>query len=196
MPEKSITGMARIVSMPQEMLNDAKWYLSQAEQAAIKDPQSFALWREVRATVMFAIASIESFINGNAHVFLRGNGSLDQATKDYLTESRTRYKKGSLETEPNAFVALEEKLTGWTKVMAGKEFPHADKVWKDFKDVLDFRNELVHFKVESSSQVYAKGDVTMANRAVEAAQAIIERFYQTLGNPVPGWVRAAYREIK
>jgi len=195
MPEKSISGMARIVSMHQEMLNDAKWYLEQAEQEAKKDPSSFSLWREVRATVMFSVASIESFINALAHDFVQQNNTLDQTIKDYLTESRTRYKKGTPETEPNVFIPLEEKLIGWTKVLTGNEFPHADTLWENFKKVLDFRNDLLHFKVGKSSQVYANGDVDLARLAVKSAKAIIERFYQCRGETTPGWVHTAYRQI-
>ena len=142
------------------------------------------------------MASIESSINGYAHDFVCRTGTLDQLTKDYLTESRTRFRKGIPETEASAFVSLEEKLLGWTRIMSGNEFPHSDTLWKNFKTVLEFRNTLIHFKVGKSSDVYGNGDITMGRLAIESAQAIIERFYQTIGEAVPAWVRASYQEIR
>lgn len=192
----SISASALIVDMPQEMLNDAKWYLLQAERhVAAGDVAIFVLWREVRATTVFAVAAVESLLNKLAHEHLKRNSNLDPVTRDYLMEQQSQMEDGKLISR-RRLLSLDEKLSGWTKVITGNAFDKSDKVWQRFQEVKDFRDGLMHYKQATTRMVYARGTIEMARQAVESAQAIIQRFYSCWGRPLPPWVTAPYREVR
>ena len=64
----TMTSDVIIVDVPQELLNDAMWHLER-EREHETNPDPFPLWREVRATALFAVTAIEAFINKPWNMF-------------------------------------------------------------------------------------------------------------------------------
>jgi len=186
---------ALLVSMPQEMLNDAKWHLLEAERFDKEEETAvFLRWREVRATAIFAMAAVESFMNTAAHYYVQEHPDLDEHLKDYLQERERRGEDGKV--HKRRYLGIEEKLSEWTKIITGKTFDKSDQTWGDFEEVKDFRHYLIHYKRETTPSVYNRGTVDMARRSVRSAESVVERFYQCWGRTTPDWVHAAYREIR
>jgi hypothetical protein len=186
---------AILVNMPEELLNGAKWHLLQAERYATEGEASvFSLWQEVRATTVFAFTAVESFLNTVADEYVQRNPDLEQVVKDYLTEKRTFMRNGELEN-PERYISIDEKLSGWTRVITGKVFDKSDVVWQNFQKVKSFRDDLVHYKPQTRPSIYDRGTIEMARMAVEAALLVIQRFYACQGHPVAPWVTAPYRKI-
>ncbi|HAK61304.1 MAG TPA: hypothetical protein DCO77_13150 [Nitrospiraceae bacterium] len=175
---------AILVKMPDEMLNDAKWYLMQAEEHAASGA-TFQLWREVRATAIFSLASIESFINWVAHGY-RNQLKHNPEKKEDLSKIEKLISR-----ERN--FTLKKKLIKYARTITGNDFDK-NMIWDEFDELIDFRNTLVHYK--PSVDVYAKSTIEMARKYVKCAQMIIERFYYNWGQPVQPWVNAPYREIR
>lgn len=191
-----MTISAVLVYMPREMLNDAKWHLLEAERFDKEGENAvFLRWREIRATAIFAMAAVESFINNVADEYVQEHPDLDQHLKDYLQERERRGEDGKVH-EKRRYLGIEEKLSGWTKIITGKTFDKSDQTWRDFVEVKTFRHDLIHYKKGTTPSVYNRGTVDMARRSVRSAESMIERFYQCWGKTTPNWVRAAYREIR
>lgn len=187
---------ALLVSMPQEMLNDAKWHLLEAERFDKEEETAvFLRWREVRATAIFAIGAVESFMNNVADQYVQEHPDLDEHLKDYLQERERYVKDGEVRERPR-YLGIEEKLSGWTKIITGKTFDKSGQTWRDFVEVKTFRNDLIHYKKGTKHSVYNRSTVDMARRSVRSAESMIERFYQCWGKTTPNWVHAAYREIR
>ena len=187
---------AVLVSMPREMLNDAKWHLLGAEKFDKEGENAvFLRWREVRATAIFAIAAVESFMNSVADEYVQEHPKLDEHLKDYLQE-REKYVKDGEVRERLIYLGIEEKLSGWTKIITGNIFDKSDQTWREFVEVKTFRDDLIHYKKGTTPSVYNRGTVDMARRSVRSAESMIERFYQCWGKTTPNWVHAAYREIR
>jgi hypothetical protein len=93
------------------------------------------------------------------------------------------------------YIPLEEKLSGWTRVITDNVFYKGDTVWQHFQEVKEFRDDLIHYKPQKRPSVYDRGTIEMARKAVETAITVIQRYYDCLNHPVPPWVTAHYRKI-
>jgi hypothetical protein len=103
-------------------------------------------------------------------------------------------RKGRI-TEKLRYLSLEDRLKYWTKIITGSQFTTGNHEWQEFRDVMEFRDELIHYKPETEPSVYAQGTIDLARAAVRSAEAMIERFFQCNGEQTPAWVHAPYREI-
>jgi hypothetical protein len=174
---------ALLVNMPEELLNDAKKHLIEAERYAVEGEASiFRLWHEVRVTAVFAIAAVESFLNKAADEYIQNNPNLNQSMKDYKKQNR---------------ISLDEKISYWTKVITGTDniLDKNDAIWKQFQEVKEFRNDLIHYKPQKRPSIYDRATIEMARQAVNAAEEIIKRLYVCWSYPVPPWVIAPYRKL-
>ena len=186
---------AVLVYMPWEMLNDAKWYLSEAQRLDKQgEKAAFLRRRGVRVTAIFAIDAVESFMNHVAYKYVEEHPHLEEHVRDYLQERQTYVKDGQVRDGPR-YVGLKEKLGGWTKIITGNTFDKSDQAWTDFLKVKRYRDDLVHYRQRTRPTVYARETVDMAQRAVCSAESMIERFHQCWGKPTPSWVHADYREF-
>jgi hypothetical protein len=186
---------ALLVNMPEELLNDSKRHLIEAERYAVEgDPSIFRLWHEVRVTAVFALAAVESFLNKAADEHIQRNPNLDQSMKDYLSGEQTIIKNGKRKKR-KCWISLDEKISGWTKVITGNIFEKNDAIWNKFQEVKEFRNDLIHYKPQKRPSIYDIATIEMARQAVNAAEEIIQRFYVCWSYPVPPWVTAPYRKI-
>ena len=146
----------------------------------------FPLWREVRATVIFAFTAIEAFMNKVAFYYLEKNEDVDPYIVDYLKERQPIFTNGS-KSYKNKYLSLDAKITDWTKIITGNKFDKSDFVWENFIIIKKLRNTLVHGHPDSE-EIYNDATLEMAQLAVDTVSNIINRFYEYDGKPYPPWV--------
>ena len=176
---------AIITDLPQEHFRDSMMHLEKArEMVGNTDP--FPLWREVRATVIFAFTAIEAFMNKMAFYYLEKNKDIDPFIVDYLKERQPIFKNGS-KTYNKKYLSLDDKITDWTIIITGNKFDKSDFVWQNFIKIKKFRNIMLHGHPDSE-EIYDNATLEMAQLAVDTVSNIIKRFYEYDGNRYPPWV--------
>ncbi len=99
---------AIITDLPQELFKDAKWHFESARES-VDSPDPFPLWREVRATVLFAFTTIEAFMNKVAFYYLKRNEDIDPIIIDHLKEQQRVFEKGPIKSRKR-FLSIETKI--------------------------------------------------------------------------------------
>jgi hypothetical protein len=170
----------------------AQQHTINAEQASEKEQRSDEL-RYTIQSIILATACLEAFIN--------------QEATQILGEDFEAYDKGNIDAwgKPKGkrdYPSLEDKWFEITKRIGNKEFNKGNKPFQDFHELVELRNEILHYKGKPSSAPSpwpeAKGLVTServkftakaARYTVETMQAMLEQFYILTGKKKYVWVK-------
>jgi hypothetical protein len=145
--------------------------------------------------IIIATACLEAFINQEA-IQVLGQG-FDEYDKGYIDAWGKVNKKG------RSYPSLEDKWCDITKRICNKEFDKGKKPFQNFHDLIQLRNEILHYKAMSAPPVPSRwqgvsGSVTperakftanVANDAVEGMKAMLEQFHIMTGKQKPKWIK-------
>ncbi len=163
---RSVGLSAFIVSMQQEMYNDALHFFREARtNHAKKDADPFVTWRHLRAAILFMFAAIESCIN--------------QFIDAYVDQNRTRISQKEIDrwTEKDRPIWINEKLNKGVELFGGIRLDQDAVLWKDFNKLKDLRNDLVHYKV--TNRLFYNTDELMkhAEKGIRTTSDVIKKIY-------------------
>ena len=154
-----------IVSMQQEMYQDAVYFFRNAETSVGASGDPFMILRDLRAGILFSFAAVESCINQfiDEHVE-RNMKIMSQIQIDYWTEKR-------------GYVSIEDKLKKGVELYGGTRLSHNHKLWKDFQKFKELRNGLVHFKVKNRVYYQTIELLERTRESIRTAGSIIKEIY-------------------
>jgi len=163
---RSVGLSAFIVSMQQEMYNDALHFFREARtNHAKKDADPFVTWRHLRAAILFMFAAIESCIN--------------QFIDAYLDQNRSKISQKEIDrwTEKDRPIWINEKLNKGVELFGGIRLDQDAVLWKDFNELKDLRNDLVHYKV--ANRLFYNTDELMkqAEKGIRTTSDVIKKIY-------------------
>jgi hypothetical protein len=162
----SFGASAFIVSMQQEMYNDALHFFREARtNHTKKDADPFTTWRSLRATILFSFAAIESCINQFIDEYIdRNKATLAQKDAAYWTE-----KPG--------FVSINKKLNEGVLLFGGKRLDADSALWQEYTELKDLRNGLVHYKVANRLFYNTDELLKRAEKGIRTTSAVIKKIY-------------------
>ncbi len=152
--------------MQQEMYKDALHFFREA-RANHKNKQvdPFVTWRNLRGSILFAFAAIESCINQfiDEHVE-RNKAQMTPKEIDQWTEKRGQ-------------VWISEKLNQGVALFGGARLDKDTTLWADFGTFKDLRNDLIHYKV--SNRLFYNTDelLNRVEKAIRTTSAVIKKIY-------------------
>jgi len=159
---------ALIVSMQQEMYKDALYFIEQAKTNDVKSGDPFVTWRNLRASILFSFASIESCVNQfiDSHVS-RSKSQMPQKDIDFWAEK----------TYP--FPSIAKKLNDGVELFGGKgkRLENDTPLWKDFQDLKQLRDDLAHFKVGNRLFYDTKVLLVNVEKGIRTASTVIKKIY-------------------
>lgn len=156
---------AFLVSMQQEMFQDAIHFFREAKKNHDQAGDPFVTWRNLRAAVIFSFAAIEACINQfiDSHV--------DQ-NKTKLTRSEVDYW-----TEKADYLSIKKKLNDGVKLYGGSPLALDVRLWTDYKELQDLRDDLVHFKTGSRIFYNTPHLMSRVEKGIRTASAVIKKIY-------------------
>ena len=163
---RSVGVDAFVVHMPQEMYKDALFFFREARaNHANKESDPFMTWRDLRATILFSFAAIESCINQFIDAFIdRKRGTLAQKVVDHWTEKLH-------------FVGISKKLNEGVVLFGGKRLDADSTLWQEYTELKNLRDGLVHYK--AAYRLFYDTDELLrrAENGIRTASAIIKKIY-------------------
>jgi len=167
--------------MQQEMYNDALHFFREGRKNHTEIGDPFVTWRNLRATVLFSFAAIESCIN--------------QFIDAYVDQNRTKIsqKKAEYWTEKGRPVWINEKLNKGVALFGGIPLGQDTVLWKDFNELKDLRNNLIHYKV--SNRLFYNTDelLKQAEKGIRTASVVIKKIY--LAHPANASYPSGFDEL-
>ena len=162
----SIGVSAVIVSMQQEMYNDALHFFREARTNHMKkDADPFTTWRSLRATILFSFAAIESCISQFIDEYVDRNvGTLVQKEVEYWTEK-------------SGFVSINRKLNQGVLLFGGKRLDADTALWQEYTELKNLRDGLVHYKVANRLFYNTDELLRRAEKGIRTAGAVIKKIY-------------------
>jgi hypothetical protein len=164
----SHTTSALVVSMQQEMYKDALYFFEQAKANETNTGDPFTTWRNLRATILFSFAVIESCINQfiDSHVD-QNRGRMSQSDIDFWTENKYPYP------------SIAKKLNDGVELFGGKgkRFETDAPLWKDFEELKQLRNDLAHFKVGNQLFYETKQLFVNVEKGIRTTSSVIKKIY-------------------
>ena len=165
----SVGVSAFIVSMQQEMYRDALHFYREAQKNHRVSGDPFVTWRNLRATMLFSFAAIESCINQFIDEYIDGNkGTLAQKTVDYWTGK-------------SGFISINRKLNEGALLFGGKRLDTDAALWQEYTELKNLRDGLVHYKVANRLFYNTDELLRRAENGIKTTSAIIKKIY--LGHP-------------
>jgi hypothetical protein len=159
-----------IVSMQQEMYQDSLHFYEEAKKAhAVAQENPFETWRNIRAAILFTFAAIESCVNQfiDTHV----NQSLSTMSQ----------KESDFWTEKSGYVSIIRKLNEGVELFGGKgkRLDSDTSLWKDFKELKELRDDLVHYKAEDRLFYDTNELLQRTEKGIRTSSAVIRKIYLT-----------------
>jgi hypothetical protein len=163
---RSISVDAFVVHMPQEMYKDALFFFREARSNhSNTDSDPFITWRNLRATILFSFAAIESCINQFIDDYIDTNkGALPQKDADYWTEK-------------SGFVSINKKLNEGVVLFGGTRLDADAALWQQYTDLKDLRDDLVHYKVANRLFYNTDELLQRAEKSILTASAVVKKIY-------------------
>jgi len=108
-------------------------------------PKSF---EEISLAVILSVMALEAFLNEMAVHALKNS-------PNKLTEQDKERLKRQTESGQCSYWSIKVKLSEFTKMVVGKNFPkgRADSHWANLRRLLRYRNDLVHLSPDSSDDL-------------------------------------------
>jgi hypothetical protein len=164
----SHTASAVVVSMQQEMYKDALYFFEQAKANETNMGDSFITWRNLRATILFSFAAIESCINQFIDTQVDQNkGRMLQRDIDFWTEKTYPYP------------SIAKKLNDGVEFFGGKgkRLENDVPLWKDFGELKQLRDDLAHFKVGNQLFYETKRLFVNVEKGIRTTSSVIKKIY-------------------
>ncbi len=172
----------------------AQQHAADAEMACESGKRNDELNDAIRAIIL-ATACLEAFINQEAIEVL--GQDFDKYDKGCVDAWGKNYKKR------RGYPSLEEKWFEITKRIGNKEFDKGKKPFQDFHELVELRNEILHYKGISAAPVpstchpvpgvippeRAKFTAKAAKNAVESMRAMLEKFHILTGKQKYEWIK-------
>lgn len=116
----------------------------------------------VAACIFFCIASIEAYLNFLSDDFSKKNGTKEikkgKTCIDLLNGKEYTVDKKDGKKIKERYVRFLDKLYFWPKIMTGNTFDKNKPPYKDFKNLVNFRNNMTHYKLKEVDTVTAIPD--------------------------------------
>lgn len=161
--------------MPAEMYNDALFF---KECASRSSKGTIEERRCLRASLIFSIAALESYISKVIDSYIASNPSLNVAIKDELEE---------LNRKP----FLEERIYESLRLMTGIDKPldKGTEPWQLLRKVKDARNRLIHYRREFAEKTYGD-DITLGTieKGLVVSQIIAKEIARLMRYPEENWM--------
>jgi hypothetical protein len=168
-----VSAGAMIVNFPEEMFNDAMYFLEQAKNLSAENNNTWLRWRYLRASIIFSFSSFESYLNS----FIKARIQVipDKAFANVFDEAKFSWQF-SLDT-------IFPELTG-QKI--------ANKLLKEAKRIARIRNSLVHYSGDTQ-RIYEESNpeginVNNAEKGVQMVRDMIKQMNNLVGLKYPPWV--------
>jgi hypothetical protein len=167
--------------MQQEMYKDGLHFYREAQKNHRASGDPFVTWRNLRATVLFSFAAIESCINQFIDEYIdRNKGTLVQKDVDYWTEK-------------SGFVSINKKLNEGVLLFGGKRLDADTALWQGYTELKDLRDALVHYKVANRLFYNTDELLRRAESGIKTTSAIIKKIY--LAHPANTSFPEAFNEL-
>lgn len=153
-----------VVNLPREFVNDAIFFLKEAEVLASSGNYDEAMvWRFCRVALVCAHGAFEAYLNQ----FIKNNAC-------HLLRYAIRK-------------SIKEKLEilSLCKVLRCS-INFGRRPWQDFDKLADIRDSLVHYKQDPAIYKYFNPDFVRSS--IQVSLAMIRELHAAHGTPVPSWV--------
>jgi hypothetical protein len=162
------------VNFPCEMFNDAMYFLEEAKRLNANPQNDWLRWRYLRASLIFSITSLESYVNTFISDITTKTLSLPNVA-DKLSKKRL-----DLETKFDCIIPLITK----------KHIDKNKKEWSDYKIIKKIRKRLVHYT--GGTKIYDNSDcginIPNAEKGITMVRGIIKQLNSLIGQKYPPWV--------
>jgi len=151
--------------MQQEVYKDALHFFREARKNHTENGDPFVTWRNLRATILFSFAAIESCINQfiDEHID-KNKGTLVPKDVDYWTEK-------------SGFVSINRKLNEGILLFGGKRLDSDTALWQEYTELKNLRDGLVHYKVANRLFYNTDELLRRAEKGIRTASAVIKKAY-------------------
>jgi hypothetical protein len=133
-----------IINFISDLLEDSKFFLIEAK----KQPSTNLIRkRYLRASILFAWAGFEGWINKSCFDFSENLQNLSLHERAFLIEKRVETRKGEFHiSNSDKYESTEEKIEFLLTTIAKKSLDKSTKYWQDFKEIKHYRDSLIHPK--------------------------------------------------
>jgi hypothetical protein len=162
---RSVGADVVVVHMPQEMYKDALHFFREARSNHFANGDPFMTWRNLRATILFSFAAIESCIN--------------QFIDEHIDKNKTTLLQKDVDywTEKSGFVSINRKLNEGILLFGEKRLDSDTALWQEYKELKNLRDGLVHYKIANRLFYNTDELLTRAEKGIRTTSAVITKIY-------------------